>query len=270
MSSRILLAALCTAPLLTACRTGSNYTSPGGPAYAGQPGSLVSCDGGAGRTLRVVSFNVEFALRPDTAARVLGSTSELQCADVILLQEMDEQGTRRIAEHLGLQYVYYPAVFHYRYDRDFGNAVLSRWPVREQSKLVLPHVSLFTRTQRIAVAVTLDVRGRPLRVYSAHLGSLLEITPWARKAQLRAVLDDASPYERVVIGGDMNSGGVGEVAAEAGFSWPTQEGPPTVKRMRWDHIFLRGVSSVGAGTVLEIREASDHRPVWVEMLWPEG
>lgn len=76
----------------------------------------------------------------------------------------------------------------------------------------------------------------------------------------------------MLIGGDMNSGGIGEMALERGYDWPTRDGPDTVRWWRWDHIFVRGLETPGpdaAGTVLDNRDASDHRPVWVRVLLPE-
>jgi endonuclease/exonuclease/phosphatase family metal-dependent hydrolase len=86
-----------------------------------------------------------------------------------------------------------------------------------------------------------------------------------RRAQLRAILADAVPYTRVVVGGDLNNTTVGRVAREMGYAWPTEQGPRTTRMGRWDHIFLKGLRSPesgGAGTVLDVRYASDHRPVW--------
>jgi endonuclease/exonuclease/phosphatase (EEP) superfamily protein YafD len=146
--------------MLVACRTGRNYASPEGPRYAGRPIVADSRTTRDTTTLRLVSFNIEFALHVDSAIAVLASNPALRDADVLLLQEMDENATRRIAEALHLWYIYYPAIFHLRTHRLFGNAVLSRWPIVEDQKIVLPHVSRFVRTQRTATAAT--IRGGPI------------------------------------------------------------------------------------------------------------
>lgn len=265
--------------IVSACATGFNYPDPTGPRYAAPrpvPTSLhgpATVPGAGPDTLRVVSFNIEYAEEVDSALHVLTGTPELADLDVVLLQEMDEEGTERIAEALGMGYVYYPASYRSGTDRDFGNAVLSRWPVEEDAKLVLPHHSVFTGSQRTATAVTLRIRERPVRVYSVHLGTVVNQWPWHRDDQLRAVLDDADPYRTVLIGGDMNSGGIGELAVERGYDWPTRDGPDTVRFWRWDHIFVRGLGTPDAeasGTVLDNHDASDHRPVWVRVLLPPG
>jgi endonuclease/exonuclease/phosphatase family metal-dependent hydrolase len=249
---------------LAGCRTGRNYESPTGPRYAGAPKAGPTAPGDVA-TLRIVSFNVEFGLHVDGAIGVLASDPALRGADVILLQEMDEAGIQHVADALGLWYVYFPAIYHLRTRRQFGNAVLSRWPIVEDRKILLPHVARFSRTRRTATAVTLRVGDSRVRVYSTHLSTMTDVTPAARRDQLRAILSDAARYPRVVIGGDMNDAGVGRVAREMGYAWPTEHGPDTSRLGRWDHIFLKGLmspDSSATGTVLDVRGASDHRPVW--------
>jgi endonuclease/exonuclease/phosphatase family metal-dependent hydrolase len=215
--------------------------------------------------LRLVSFNIEFSQQVDSAMAVLASDPALRGADVLLLQEMNEEATERIAAALGMGYVYYPAIFHFRTDRHFGNAVLSRWPIVEDRKIVLPHVSRFVRTQRTATAATIRVGQVLVRVYSTHLGTMGDLAPAARRDQLRAIIADAEHYPRVVIGGDMNDVAVGQVARERGYAWPTERGPATTGLGRLDHIFFKGLAapdSAPAGTVLDVGGASDHLAVW--------
>jgi endonuclease/exonuclease/phosphatase family metal-dependent hydrolase len=228
------------------------------------PGAAVESRTHAGR-LRIVSFNIEFARRIDGAIALLASDPALQGADVILLQEMDAAGTQRVAHALGMWYVYYPALFHRRTRRDFGNAVLSRWPIVADAKLVLPHPSRYARTHRTATAATLRVGASRVRVYSTHLGTIADIGSGRRREQLRAILADAAGHPLVVIGGDLNDATIGLLAHEAGYAWPTRHGAPTTRFGRWDHIFLKGLESpdtAASGTVADARRVSDHRPVW--------
>ena len=261
---RALLAALA---LAAAC-AGRNYAGVEGPRYAGAPPGAATA--ARADTLRIVSFNIRFALQIDSAIAVLTSDATLRDADVVLLQEMDADGTRRIAEALGMTWVYYPAIWRRPTRRDFGNAVLSRWPIVADAKLVLPHVSRYARTNRIATAATVRVGDSTLvRVYSAHLGTVLDIGAGSRRDQLRAILADAAPYDRVVLGGDMNSGEVGRVARDAGYAWPTEPLTSTTPfGAALDHVFLRGLvpragDAPAAGVVTAHRGASDHYPIWV-------
>jgi endonuclease/exonuclease/phosphatase family metal-dependent hydrolase len=245
------------------CRTQANYISPQGPRYVAPPPAVpaaVQID-----TLRVVTFNIEFSLQIDRAIALMTSDSAMRDADIILLQEMNEQGTRRIAEAFGMGYVYYPATFHLKHKRDVGNAILSRFPVMEDAKIILPHVARNGGMQRITTAATLRVGNCDVRVYSAHLGTIINVGPERRRDQVRTILADARRYERVIFGGDMNDPNVSEVAEQAGYSWPTRKGPKTTPIGRFDHILFKGFETPGtndAGTVMDVRGASDHRAVW--------
>lgn len=259
--------------LITACRTGIDYPSTGGPRHAGAPRDTTNASRAEPETLRVVSFNIEFARRIDAAIALLTSDSALRDADVILLQEMDAAATKRIADTLGMWFVYYPALFHRRTRRDFGNAVLARWPIVDDAKLVLPHPSRYAGTHRIATAATLHIGASRVRVYSTHLGTIADIGSGRRREQLRAILADAAQHPFVVIGGDFNETNIGRMTEAAGYTWPTQHGPPTTRFGRWDHIFLKGLASPrnnASGTVVNAREVSDHRPVWALALLRPG
>jgi endonuclease/exonuclease/phosphatase family metal-dependent hydrolase len=218
-----------------------------------------------------VSFNVEFAKRIDGAIALLTTDRELRDADVLLLQEMDADGTRRIADSLGMSWVYYPAIFHRRTGRDFGNAVLSRWPIDDDAKLVLPHASRYAGTHRIATAATIHIGDAKVRVYSTHLGTIADVGGGARQDQLRAIFADAAMHRFVIVGGDLNASSVGQVALDAGYSWPTRDGPRTTRFGRWDHVFLKGLTSpdsAASGTLADARGVSDHRAVWTLAILP--
>lgn len=247
-----------------ACRTGRNYPDPQGPRYTDADSIPVATRANAER-LRVVTFNIAFARKIDSAIALFSSDTALRDADIVLLQEMTAASTARIARALGMHFVYYPAIYHLRANQDFGNAVLSRWPVVDDAKLILPHPSRYAGTHRVATAATVRVGTSDIRVYSTHLGTPADIRSGARREQLRAIIADAERYQRVVIGGDMNESDVGVAARDAGYSWPTERGPSTTRFGRWDHVFVRGLAtdSGATGTVMNQRDVSDHRPVWV-------
>ena len=252
--------------LIAGCITPHNYMTIDGPRYSA---AAPLWDRPAPDTIRIVSFNIQYAIRVDSAISVLALDPVLKRADVVLLQEMDAAGTQRIAGVLDMGYVYYPATRHFKHDRDFGNAVLSRWPIVADRKLVLPHLARVAGTARGATAATIRFGTEDVRFYSTHLGTIANVSNGQRRDQLRTILEDAAQYDRVVIGGDMNDGGVGSVAVEKGYAWPTREGPRTAAIGRLDHIFVKGLQmpdNAAAGTVLENRNSSDHRPIWAVVL----
>ena len=257
---------------LAACRAVINYPSPSEPRHAGAlpPRPATSSPApGLPSALRVVTFNVQWGRHVDRAINVLQTRLALSDADIVVLQEMDADGTRRIADALGMAWIYYPAAVHPKRGRDFGNAVLSRWPIVADEKLLLPHVGGLRHTQRIATAATVMVGAVAVRVYSAHLGTPSDIRPSKRRDQARAIIADAASYPFVFIAGDMNSHGIGKEFRAGGFLWPTEHNGFTTAFFNWDHIFLKGFTSPAiarTGIVRDTLRTSDHDPVWAVAL----
>ena len=251
-----------------ACAVARNYPDPDEPRYEGRhapPRSAVTPE-----SVRVVTFNIQFARHTDRAIAAVRDHPALRHPDLLLLQEMDAVGVEAVALAVGLNYVYFPAARHPKTGRDFGNAVLSPWPIEEAWKLVLPHSSRYVHLARAAVAARVRIGRRAVRVYSVHLGAPLEIGGADRRSQAEAILRDArgSP-DPVVIGGDLNSSGVGRTFEADGLGWPTRGLGGTRGPFSVDHVFTRGFGQVacGAGVVRDV-DASDHRPVWTVLAMP--
>jgi len=189
------------------------------------------------------------------------------------LQEMDDAGVEQIARALKLNYIYYPGAIHPTRERYFGPAILTRWPITETRKLILPHEAWGRRQRRDVTAATIMVRGSCLRVYAVHLETQLKATSKQREDQVDVVLADAGTTTcPIVIAGDFNSKGIGRYLERKGFAWPTENVGKTITVFSWDHIFARGLElpdSAAAGKVLEVHGASDHRPVWATLLLTE-
>lgn len=259
---------LAAVALVAACSAARlNYTDPLGPRYAGGAASAPR----HGDTLKVVSFNIRYAEHMDRAIALIRQTETLRDPDVLLLQEMDEPGAREMADSLDLDYVYYPSRLHPGTRRDFGNAILSRYPMENDRKIILPHRSRINRSLRTAVGATIRVGERRVRVYSVHLATMAENGPGARREQLAEVLADAERYPAVVLGGDFNSGSVPAIALGLGFEWPTSHLGRTRAIWDVDHVLVKGLAAAGspaAGLVEEVQGASDHKPVWALVLLP--
>ena len=249
---------------------GTNYTDPSGPRFAGRMTlrTVAHEPAAAPHRLRVATFNLQMGRNVDGAIALFRGDPHLAQADLIALEEMDEPGVERIADALGLDYVYYPATLHPTNGRNFGNGLLSRWPIVEDRKLILPHLGWHRHIQRAAVVATVLMDDQPVRVYVVHLGTLWEIGPWKQADQLRAVLADAveSPEPTIIVG-DFNNGWLADLALEAGFGWPTRDVGTTHLIFSFDHAFVKGlpIATWDAGAVPVPASVSDHRAVWTAL-----
>ena len=158
----------------------------------------------ATRSLVVATWNVHGGVgrdrryHPARIAQVLGETR----ADIIALQEV---GSRASAENLLAVLVRetgYHAVDGFTLKRDgcdFGNAVLSRYPITESARLDLTQKG---HEPRGAVDVVIGVPRGPLRVIATHLG----LRPSERRQQVKrllAALERETPLPTVLTG-DVN------------------------------------------------------------------
>jgi endonuclease/exonuclease/phosphatase family metal-dependent hydrolase len=258
--------ALAAALALAGCATGRNYLDPAGPRFAGEFAGQEQP-----RAIRVVAFNIKYGRNVAGAAALLAGDERLKDADVIALQEMDETGVEYLARTLSLNYVYYPAAIHPADHRNFGNAILSPWPIEDDRKLVLPHPGRFRKMQRIAVAATVRVWGEvPLRVFSVHLETLFSASGRAKRDQAKVLVESAAGHPRVLVMGDFNGRGfIEDVFVPAGFLWLTRDVGRTISRFSWDHLLARGLRLRGwasVGAVPNALKVSDHVPVWAELV----
>jgi len=236
--------------------------------------------------LRTLSYNIHKCIGgvdrrydPDRIVEVIQNLD----IDVAMLQEVDGGAARSnrdhqvdlLAERLGLRYrTWFPNV-DVRGGGQYGNAILSRYPIIESTNLDL---SIRFKKRRSALHAVLRVRhddvDRTVHVYNMHLG----LARYERRRQLRMFLD-SHPFQNlhhdtpIVVGGDLNDvyGGLGELLAPAGFRG-IERRPltfPAWGPMRaLDAIFVRGamdfVRLARCDSELA-RRASDHRPLVAEV-----
>lgn len=241
-----------------------NYLDPLSPRYAG--GELPASTPVS--AIKLVTFNVKFARQVARAVTLLSRAPALREPDVLLLQEMDAPGAAAIAGGLGMTYVYYPNTVHPVARKDFGCAILSRFPIEDDRKILLPHLARFRGIQRAAVAATIRIGTHRVRVCNVHLATMMDNGPRQRREQLAAVLEDAERFDQVVVSGDFNSDRVPEVALDRGYTWPTRELGPTNALWAMDHILLKGLTLTAPSAFGSVRDsvgASDHKPVWARI-----
>lgn len=275
------ITALCLFGLGSACVTvKQSYDSIPGPSYSGNyaPGTP-EFEG----TLRAVSYNIHWAEKLETAVDDLGSMNALKDADVILLQEIHTSAADAIARRLKYNYVFYPTAM-YRQSLEFGNAVLSRWPIKEHWKVVLPHENPLRKMHRIAVLSVLEVGGQEVLVGNVHTHTLL-FGNEVRLDQMEHVAENLDErFSFGIVGGDFNTDSeyivreMERIFRRSGYVRATGDIGPTHKQdllglvdLELDHLFVKGMEVVSAGKA-EDAAASDHLPIWlsVKLAHPGG
>jgi endonuclease/exonuclease/phosphatase family metal-dependent hydrolase len=269
-----LAAALCVAIALAvaACGHAINFNDPEGPRYY-DPHRSANPPGADSDVLRLVTFNIELGREIDGAIRLIRTTELLRDPDLLLLQEMSGAGVARIAESLGLNYLYFPSGIHPKAHQEYGTAILSPWPIEDPSKLLLPYGAIVTGMRRAVTAATVQWRGRAVRVFSVHLPAHRAVSEDRRREQVGLILEgarrDPGP---VVVAGDFNSPDIDALFEHEGFTWVTKAIPGTARFMRrWyqiDHVFARGLGAVDEAPPTGCVDAagiSDHRAVWARL-----
>jgi endonuclease/exonuclease/phosphatase family metal-dependent hydrolase len=249
-----------------------NYIEPEGPSSTGE---YVETLPAPTDTIKIVSYNIRYGRKIDEAMDELAEQEPLFNPDIVLLQEMDSEGVEKIANRFGFNYVYFPVSVHRKHGKDFGNAILSKWPIKDTGKVILPHEHPFSKQRRIAAAATIVFGGREIRAYSVHTETFW-LSHRKRIAQIDSLIKSVPDgFDHVIIGGDFNTSFsntmrvIDELFNEAGFlrasegiGYTAREGPFGVLALELDHIFTKGMTAIGAGKV-EATAASDHLPIWL-------
>ena len=224
--------------------------------------------------IKVVSYNIKHSAKIKEAINLLRNNKDLSDADILLLQEMIPSAVEKIATDLNYNYIFYPAVLHPILHANFGNAVLSKWPITFDENIIFPPIKEKTR-HRVAVAAKLKINGQDILVYSLHMGIFMK--PSQRSQQVQGILDAVDKnIKYCIIAGDFNTikkkdqDKIIETFSQAGFEHATSSIDWTYKHwylMNYksvlDHIFVRGPKILRSGKV-DDRTPSDHLPIWME------
>lgn len=251
-----------------------NYTNTKKPRYASSD-ILQEHPQQPPASLKVVTYNIKYARKIAKAINVLKTHDTLNDADIIFLQEMDLDGVERIARALQMNYIYYPAVLHPINGKDFGNAILSQWPMYNDYKTILPNKNINKR-QRIAVSTTVKIGNKEIQAICLHLGIFNR--PSERKARIDKILNTIpSHIEHAVVGGDFNTF-TKKDHAEILHSFTQREYDWLTDNVGWtnhawfligqnpslDHIYAKNFEKIKSGKIID-KSASDHIPVWTEL-----
>lgn len=165
--------------------------------------------------MKFVSYNIQFGIGLDGKFDLERIAASLAGADVIALQEVtrgfDRNDFADVVEGMARLFPDYFWVFGApcdifldaaikdgrRIERrfQFGNMILSRWPILSTRTLLLPRSRTYGKLnlQRGATEAVIDVPGGPLRVYSVHLD---HVSPDERIAQIRHLKERALGFTR--------------------------------------------------------------------------
>ncbi len=251
-----------------ACRSMQNYQNQNEPLFSGDYAESPPRFNGE---IKVITWNIRFSEKVDQAIAEISKVQELQDADILLLQEMDEAGVEAIAKALVYNYIYFPASIHTHHDKNFGNAILSPWPISNPAKLILPYSNPKNNQIRIAVRGLVSVGDTEVLVYSIH-SETAWLSQQKRQEQIQALLNEISEdYEYVIVGGDFNTFTAASIVELenrfelVGLERASVGASPTFTRSNFsftlDHVFAKGFSVIDNG-VWKATEASDHYPVW--------
>ena len=155
--------------------------------------------------LGALMFNMERGVHLAEIGEFLRDCPAVQPFDLILANELDDgcarsgnrNTARALAESFGLNYAWgleFIELVNDENEKGFhGNAVFSRWPIRQAGVIRLPEQYnwYFDRQKRIggrlAVFAELDVGGRPLGAVSIHLENRTHGE--GRRLQMEAILN---------------------------------------------------------------------------------
>jgi len=254
--------------LLPACRPIHNFIKPDEPIFSG---SYADAKQVFNKEIKVITWNVKFSEKIDEALAELNNVEKLKEADIILLQEMNEEGVDKIAKSLECNYVYYPASIHTHHGKNFGNAVLTKVQISDSQKIVLPYQNPKNGQKRTAVRATIVINDHMVIVYSVHTE-----TYWLSSRQRGVQLDylvnnTGNESKYVIIGGDFNTMTPQSVVnlekrfGRFGLERASKSAGPTVEigvfRFVMDHIFASNMTVLETGVWSETK-ASDHSPLW--------
>ncbi|MEI5678883.1 MULTISPECIES: endonuclease/exonuclease/phosphatase family protein [unclassified Mesorhizobium] len=223
--------------------------------------------------MKLVTYNIQYGIGRDGKFDLERIAASLDGADIITLQEV----TRNLPHNGGVDlvaglasllpdyfYIFGPAMDVDFGTRDangkpanqrlqFGNMVLSRWPIVASRNLLLPRTRRFNRLnlQRSALEALITAPSGPIRVYSVHLDHLnLE----ERATQIRYLKERVYAYAM--------EGGAASGVSEFGFpELPSPEEFVLLGDFNMDRTSPEYIVMAGEADYAEGRQIVAHHPV---------
>lgn len=237
---------------------------------------MAACEGAPAATrLKVMTWNIKWATL--SSIDTLAEQIKEQNPDVVALQEVDRNAERtggvdqagELAERLGMNYAF--AAAREEGTGDFGVALLSKLPFSDAQRIELPASDALE--PRVALDAGLCSGGQVVRAITTHI----DVFPWAGVENTRFLAKHVkeSVGSGSVVVGDFNAQPGDEQVKNltgAGFIdsfLPFGDGG-TFGSMRIDYVLVNEpLKQVTNGTIID-SDASDHKPMLVEMMMPEA
>lgn len=241
--------------------------------------------------LRILTYNIHKCIggldRRYDPSRVRQTVAHY-APDLVLLQEVDSMAARSNADRqvdllgdlLGFRHrTYFPNV-RLRRGGEYGNAILSRFPLTDTSNvdLTIPpkkRRSVLHARCRVRLGGAAGNRTRTLHVYNLHLG----LSGAERKVQLRMFLE-SHPFVGLnhrtptIVAGDFNDlwGTLGrKMLSPAGFRGigrPIRTFPAWAPLRALDSVYVRGdvtIQNAFRARLAVAKRASDHLPLIADL-----
>jgi len=244
-----------------------NYTDPKGLLVQG---SYANPERQFEGKLRTVTWNLHYGENLDEVITTLEKTDELENADLLLLQEIDAAGVENIARSLRYNFIYFPSVFSRQRQKEYGNAILAKWPLYNAENIKLPNRFPGWLENRYAAKAVINMEGNDIIVFSVHLDVV-----WMKPQGFFLTEEIEKQNDPVILGGDFNTwqpssiktleDGLSSIGLErltrgTGYTFEAYGAMFIL-----DHIFATESLNHTAG-VFDQTKASDHYPIWAEIV----
>lgn len=230
--------------------------------------------------LRVLSYNIHHGegtdgkLDLERIAKIISGAAPGAAPDLVSLQEVDQKlprsgGVDQPAELARLTGMH--AIFgsNYQFDGgDYGNAVLSRWPIRRQQNHRLPSPTPGEPRGVLEAEVELE-GGEPLVLLATHLDHRPIALNRRESAAAINKLALAAPERLSILAGDLNAIPESDVLKVFFEAWQASgakavlTSPAQNPRRQIDYVLVRPASRWRTVDLQVLDEpiASDHRPL---------
>jgi endonuclease/exonuclease/phosphatase family metal-dependent hydrolase len=222
-----------------------------------------------GEQLKIVTWNLHYGAKLDQIISTLETTLELKDADFLLVQEIDANGVEVLAKALHYNYFYTPSVFNNERQTEYGDAVLSKWPLHDPETIHLPNLLPGLAEERHAVKAVASVDGMDILIYSAHMDVI-----WMEHQGEFMTDEMAQQNDPVILGGDFNTWQpasiihLENILSENGMERLSRGTGYTFERLGVPFILDHIISNHGldhTAGVYRQTDASDHYPVWADI-----